>query len=42
MSNPLNYEFDRVLPAHRNLHHDSAENMRYHLQSCIAWMKTRS
>jgi glyoxylase-like metal-dependent hydrolase (beta-lactamase superfamily II) len=38
----LNYDFQWVLPGHGNLHHDSAGNMRYHLQSCIAWMKTRS
>jgi glyoxylase-like metal-dependent hydrolase (beta-lactamase superfamily II)/ferredoxin len=42
MSKLLNYDFQWVLPGHGNLHHDSAENMRYHLQSCIAWMKTRS
>jgi glyoxylase-like metal-dependent hydrolase (beta-lactamase superfamily II)/ferredoxin len=42
MSKLLNYEFEWVLPGHGNLHHDSTENMRYHLQSCIAWMKARS
>lgn len=42
MSKLLNYKFEWVLPGHGNLHHDSAENMRYHLQSCIAWMKTRA
>jgi glyoxylase-like metal-dependent hydrolase (beta-lactamase superfamily II)/ferredoxin len=36
-----NYDFEWVLPGHGNLHHDTAQNMRYHLQSCIAWMKTR-
>lgn len=36
-----NYDFEWVLPGHGNLHHDTAQNMRYHLQSCIAWMNTR-
>jgi glyoxylase-like metal-dependent hydrolase (beta-lactamase superfamily II)/ferredoxin len=36
-----NYDFEWVLPGHGSLHHDTAQNMRYHLQSCIAWMKTR-
>jgi glyoxylase-like metal-dependent hydrolase (beta-lactamase superfamily II) len=35
------YDFEWVLPGHGSLHHDTTENMRYHLQSCIAWMKTR-
>ena len=35
------YDFEWVLPGHGSLHHDTNENMRYHLQSCIAWMKTR-
>jgi glyoxylase-like metal-dependent hydrolase (beta-lactamase superfamily II)/ferredoxin len=35
------FDFEWVLPGHGNLHHDNRENMRYHLQSCIAWMKTR-
>jgi len=35
-----NYDFEWVLPGHGHLHHDTAQNMRYHLQSCIAWMKT--
>jgi glyoxylase-like metal-dependent hydrolase (beta-lactamase superfamily II) len=35
------YEFEWVLPGHGSLHHDTKQNMRYHLQSCIAWMKTR-
>lgn len=34
------YNFEWVLPGHGNLHHDNIQNMRYHLQSCIAWMKT--
>ncbi len=41
MARLLNYDFEWVLPGHGNLHHDSIQNMRYHLQSCIAWMKTR-
>src|SRR5882724_2109830 len=35
------YDFEWVLPGHGSLHHDTEQNMRYHLQSCIAWMKTR-
>ncbi len=41
MARLINYDFEWVLPGHGNMHHDSAENMRYHLQSCIAWMKAR-
>ena len=41
MARLLNYNFEWVLPGHGNLHHDSIQNMRYHLQSCIDWMKTR-
>jgi glyoxylase-like metal-dependent hydrolase (beta-lactamase superfamily II)/ferredoxin len=37
----LNYDFEWVLPGHGDLHHDTTENMRYHLQSCIEWMRTR-
>jgi len=40
MSRLANYDFEWVLPGHGNLQHDSIQNMRYHLQSCIAWMKT--
>lgn len=42
MANLLNYDFEWVLPGHGHQHHDTIQNMRYHLQSCIAWMKTRS
>ncbi len=35
------YDFEWVLPGHGSLHHDTKQNMRYHLQSCIAWMNTR-
>jgi glyoxylase-like metal-dependent hydrolase (beta-lactamase superfamily II) len=41
MARLAKYDFEWVLPGHGSLHHDSRENMRYHLQSCIAWMKTR-
>jgi glyoxylase-like metal-dependent hydrolase (beta-lactamase superfamily II)/ferredoxin len=41
MQRLANYDFEWVLPGHGNLHHDTAQNMRYHLQACIAWMKTR-
>jgi glyoxylase-like metal-dependent hydrolase (beta-lactamase superfamily II)/ferredoxin len=36
-----NYDFEWVLPGHGDMHHDTIENMRYHLQSCISWMKAR-
>ncbi len=41
MAKLLNYDFEWVLPGHGHLHHDTTHNMRYHLQSCISWMKTR-
>jgi glyoxylase-like metal-dependent hydrolase (beta-lactamase superfamily II)/ferredoxin len=41
MARLLNYNFEWVLPGHGDLHHDTIQNMRYHLQSCIEWMKTR-
>jgi hypothetical protein len=41
MTKLLNYDFEWVLPGHGSLHHDTTAKMRYHLQSCIAWMKTR-
>ena len=40
MAKLAQYDFEWVLPGHGSLHHDTTENMRYHLQSCIAWMKT--
>jgi glyoxylase-like metal-dependent hydrolase (beta-lactamase superfamily II)/ferredoxin len=40
MAKLVNYDFEWVLPGHGDLHHDTAENMRYHLQACIAWMKS--
>lgn len=41
MAKLVNYDFEWVLPGHGDMHHDTIENMRYHLQSCIAWMKAR-
>jgi glyoxylase-like metal-dependent hydrolase (beta-lactamase superfamily II)/ferredoxin len=41
MKKLVNYDFEWVLPGHGDMYHDTVQNMRYHLQSCIAWMKTR-
>ena len=41
MARLLDYEFQWVLPGHGDMHHDTPQKMRYHLQSCLAWMKTR-
>jgi glyoxylase-like metal-dependent hydrolase (beta-lactamase superfamily II)/ferredoxin len=41
MERLLDYKFEWVLPGHGRIHHDSAENMRAHLERCIDWMKTR-
>lgn len=41
MTRLVDYDFEWVLPGHGSLHHDTKENMRYHLLSCINWMKTR-
>ena len=41
MERLTSYDFEWVLPGHGMLHHDTKANMRYHLQSCINWMKTR-
>lgn len=41
MEKLLAYSFEWVLPGHGDMHHDSAPEMRRHLQNCIAWMKTR-
>jgi glyoxylase-like metal-dependent hydrolase (beta-lactamase superfamily II)/ferredoxin len=35
------WNFERVLPGHGRIHHDSPQNMRRHLAHCIEWMKTR-
>ena len=39
MEKLLDYEFEWVLPGHGRIHHDTAENMRMHLERCIQWMK---
>ena len=36
------YSFEAVLPGHGDMHLDTATTMHTHLNSCIAWMKTRS
>jgi glyoxylase-like metal-dependent hydrolase (beta-lactamase superfamily II)/ferredoxin len=41
MAKLLKYDFEWVLPGHGSLHHDTKQNMRYYLQSCITWMKAR-
>ena len=41
MEKLLDYEFEWVLPGHGRIHHDSAANMRTHLERCIEWMKRR-
>jgi glyoxylase-like metal-dependent hydrolase (beta-lactamase superfamily II) len=41
MAKLVKYDFEWVLPGHGDMHHDTVENMRYHLQSCLAWMKSR-
>ena len=41
MKKLLNYDFEWVLPGHGDIHRDTVSNMRYHLQSCIDWMKAR-
>lgn len=41
MAKLAKYDFEWVLPGHGSEHYDSKQNMRYHLQSCIAWMNTR-
>jgi glyoxylase-like metal-dependent hydrolase (beta-lactamase superfamily II) len=38
----LNYDFEWVLPGHGDMHHDTADNMRTHLERCIAWMNGRA
>jgi glyoxylase-like metal-dependent hydrolase (beta-lactamase superfamily II)/ferredoxin len=40
MTRLLDYSFEWVLPGHGRIHHESAENMRLHLERCIAWMKS--
>jgi glyoxylase-like metal-dependent hydrolase (beta-lactamase superfamily II)/ferredoxin len=41
MEKLLAYDFEWVLPGHGEMHHDSVENMKEHLERCINWMKTR-
>jgi glyoxylase-like metal-dependent hydrolase (beta-lactamase superfamily II)/ferredoxin len=40
MAKLAKYDFEWVLPGHGSQHHDTKQNMRYHLQSCIDWMKS--
>ena len=40
MARLAQYDFEWILPGHGSLHHDTKQDMRYHLQSCIAWMKS--
>jgi glyoxylase-like metal-dependent hydrolase (beta-lactamase superfamily II)/ferredoxin len=42
MEKLLDYKFEWVLPGHGRIHHDSAANMRAHLEKCIEWMKGRA
>ena len=41
MAKLLDYDFEWVLPGHGRIHHDTAANMRVHLERCIEWMKMR-
>src|ERR1043165_1803176 len=41
MAKLLDYDFEWVLPGHGRIHHDTAANMRVHLERCIEWMKGR-
>jgi glyoxylase-like metal-dependent hydrolase (beta-lactamase superfamily II)/ferredoxin len=41
MEKLLDYKFEWVLPGHGRIHHDTAGNMRSHLERCIGWMKAR-
>jgi glyoxylase-like metal-dependent hydrolase (beta-lactamase superfamily II)/ferredoxin len=40
MERLLDYRFEWVLPGHGRIGHASAEEMRQHLQKCVAWMKS--
>ena len=42
MEKLLAYDFEWVLPGHGDMHQDSVNSMRLHLERCIAWMKTRN
>ena len=39
MKKLLDYSFEWVLPGHGRIHHDTDQNMRAHLERCIAWMQ---
>jgi glyoxylase-like metal-dependent hydrolase (beta-lactamase superfamily II) len=39
MARLRSYDFEWVLPGHGRIHHDSAANMRAHLERCIGWME---
>lgn len=39
MKKLLDYRFEWVLPGHGRIHHDTAQNMRAHLERCITWMQ---
>ncbi|HEY6802116.1 MAG TPA: MBL fold metallo-hydrolase [Pyrinomonadaceae bacterium] len=39
MEKLLAYDFEWVLPGHGDMHHDSVEKMKEHLERCINWMK---
>jgi len=41
LDNYAEWNFEWVLPGHGRIHHETAENMRRHLERCIDWMKTR-
>lgn len=42
MKKLLHYDFEWVLPGHGDMHHDTAANMRVHLERCISWMESRA
>src|SRR5216683_2116130 len=39
MQRLLAYRFEWVLPGHRRMHGAAADEMRLHLERCVAWMK---
>jgi glyoxylase-like metal-dependent hydrolase (beta-lactamase superfamily II)/ferredoxin len=40
MERLLDYRFEWVLPGHGRIHHDTADDMRAHLERCVEWMKS--
>lgn len=36
----LDYRFEWVLPGHGRIHHEPAEVMHQHLESCVGWMRS--